>query len=97
LVCWQTSFHEDTVFISPKLSRRNLTVRILHGGFTKSRKPSDLTEEQRSYGRIHPVQDRENQIIGSEPMRTIGFAREIPFRGFGTGKVKGFISMFAKS
>jgi hypothetical protein len=72
LACWWTDFVKAYLPISQKTLRRHLTVRILHGGFTKSQKPSDLAEEQGSYDNIRPVQDRENRTVGSEPTRVVG-------------------------
>jgi hypothetical protein len=87
LACWWTNFVKAYLPISQKTFRRHLTVRILHGGFAKSQKLSDLTEEKGSYDSIRPVQDRENQTVGYEPIR----GRQIThiFRISGSREVKG--------
>jgi hypothetical protein len=43
-------FREEIRVHFAEMSRRNLTVEILRGEFTKFREPSDRVEEQGSYG-----------------------------------------------
>jgi hypothetical protein len=50
---------KEYLFISQELSRRNWTVGILRGEFAKSREPSDLAEEQGSYGECFSKQAQE--------------------------------------
>jgi hypothetical protein len=64
---------KEYLFISQESSRRNWTVGILRGEFTKSREPSDLAEEQGSYGEcFSKCKLRRNRAVGSEPTRAIG-------------------------
>jgi hypothetical protein len=48
-------------------------VEILHGGFVKSRKSSDLAKEQGSYGKhSSSVNLGRNQTVRSKPTEVIG-------------------------
>jgi hypothetical protein len=43
-------FHEGVLVHFIGVLRRNWTIEILHGEFTKSKKLSDIVEEQEGYG-----------------------------------------------
>jgi hypothetical protein len=61
------------LLISQELLRMHWMVGILHGGFAKSWKPSDLAEEQGSYDKhSSSVNLGRNQTVGSKSTSTIG-------------------------
>jgi hypothetical protein len=77
------------LFISQELLRRPWTVGILHGGFTKSRKLSDLAEEQEGYGEcFSKCKLRRNRVVGFEPTGAIGSLTKSHFGVSGVGELK---------
>jgi hypothetical protein len=76
--CWFAGgpvSRRNTLFISQESSRRNLMVKILHGEFMKSWKPSNLVEEQEGYGVFFCFSSGVNRVIGS--LEKCKVAREV--------------------
>jgi hypothetical protein len=64
-------------------------VRILRGEFTKSRKPSDLVEEQEGYGEcFSKCKLRRNRAVGFEPIGVVGSLMKSHFSVSGVGELK---------